>query len=545
MRLSFVQPDGGAPVQGDFPVGQGVTVWEAARRLGLPLAIPCGGQGLCGQCAVRLQPAPSPTPREEDLLTAAQLAAGVRLACRCRPAGDTTVWVEPTLAPPPAARLFPASLPVEPGQTGLGVALDLGTTTLSAGLLDLATGKVLAAAEATNPQIRYGGDVLARLGYALQGEAARGELRRAALDGLNGLVAEVAAAAGVAAEHVERAAVVGNPAMHHLFLGLEVASLARAPHQPVSTEAREVAAGETGLRLSERARVHLPPLVGGFVGSDTVALCLAEGLWEAGGRRLAVDLGTNGEVVLAMPGALYACSTAAGPAFEGGGLRCGMRAVPGAVIAVAPGRPLRVETVGGESPRGLAGSGVIAAAATLLALGALAPNGRLRSADELPEPAWPGLEERLVALPDGLRAVMLVPAGQSGIGCDLLLTQGDLRQLQLAKGALRAGTETLLRRAEVAAGEVDDILLAGAFGQGLSPAAALAIGLLPPVPAARVRSVGNAAWRGAALWLGCPSRRIVTALAARRIVHVPLAEDPDFAGSYLTALDFPAPAMVE
>lgn len=540
MRLSFVVP-GKKPVEEDFPLGPGITVWEAARRLGLPLAIPCGGQGLCGKCAVRLQPAPPPTPREARLLTAAQLAAGIRLACLCQPEEAATVWLEPLPgAPSRPPGSVPASIPVDPGQKGLGVALDLGTTTISAGVLDLATGTVLAAGETANPQTRYGEDVLVRLSYAMQGPTAREELRRAALEGLNNLLVELAAAAQVAVEQLERAVVVGNPAMHHLLLGLAVDSLARAPHQPVSTQAREVTAAELGLLLGETARVYLPPLVGGFVGSDAVAMCVAEGLLEPGRCCLAVDLGTNGELVLTTPKAVYACSTAAGPAFEGGGLRCGMRAEPGAIVAVRPGQPLEVEAVGGGPPRGLAGSGAIGAAATLLALGALAPDGRLRSAEELPETAWPGLGERLVTLPDGMRAVVLTAGGESSRGGEVVLTQGDLRQLQLAKGALRAGVETLLHRAGVAKEELDEVLLAGAFGQGLSRESALAIGLLPPVPAARVRPVGNAAWRGAALLLGYPSKRREIAGAAQRIIHLALAEDPHFAELYLGLLDFPA-----
>ncbi|MDI6869736.1 MAG: ASKHA domain-containing protein [Bacillota bacterium] len=539
MRLSFVLPEGEAPVEGDFPLGRGVTVWEAARRLGLPLAVPCGGQGLCGKCAVRLHPAPPPTPRERRLLTAEQLARGTRLACLCQPEESAVVQVEEAPPSPRPAAAFPAVVPVDPGQEGWGVAVDLGTTTLSAGCVDLATGAVLAAATASNPQVQYGDDVLARLGYALKGPAAREELRRAVLEGLNALIAKVAAEAGVPVERLESAVVVGNPAMHHLLLGLEVTHLARAPHQPVSLEARDEAAAALGLSLAEEVRVYLPPLVGGFVGSDALAMGLAEGLLTPGGRRLAVDLGTNGEALLATPDGVYACSTAAGPAFEGGGLRCGLRAGPGAVVAVEPGRPLTVHTLDGSAPRGLAGSGVLSAAATLLALGALTPNGRLRSPDELPESPWPGLAERLVALPGGLRAAVLVPAGETATGADLVLTQNDLRHLQLAKGALRAGVEALLRRAGVDAGELDEVLLAGAFSQGLLPENALATGLLPPVAAARVRAVGNAAWRGAALLLGRPSLREQAAEAAGRIVHVPLADDPDFAALYLAALDFP------
>lgn len=547
MRLSFVLPGRQALAEGDFPATQGLTVWEAARRLGAPLTIPCGGQGLCGKCAVRVEPAPPPTPDEERLLDAGQLAAGVRLACRCRPSTDTVVRREGIAVAPATAGLFPERVEVEAGQTGLGVAIDLGTTTLAAGCVDLGSGAVLATAQAANPQARYGDDVLARLGYALKGAAAREELRRVILEGLNRLLGEVAAGAGVGLAQVGRAVVVGNPAMHHLLLGLEVASLARAPHRPASVEVRQPPAGTVGLALGEGVPVYLPPLVDGFVGADAVAVALAEGLLlgrPAPDPRLALDLGTNGELVLATPAGVYACSTAAGPAFEGAGLRCGMRAGPGAVVTVEPGTPLTVHTLGGAPARGLAGSGALGTAATLLALGALAPNGRLRAAAELPEPPWPGLAERLITLADGQRAVVLVPGEETATGEPVLLTQTDLRQLQLAKGAVRAAVEVLFRRSGVRAGDLHAILFAGAFGHGLAAESALATGLIPPVPAARLRAVGHAAWRGAALLLGNPSLRPRVEWAARRLGHLALADDPDFPALYLAALDFPALAGV-
>jgi uncharacterized 2Fe-2S/4Fe-4S cluster protein (DUF4445 family) len=187
----------------------------------------------------------------------------------------------------------------------------------------------------------------------------------------------------------------------------------------------------------------------------------------------------------------------------------------------------------------LAGSGALAAAATLLALGALAPNGRVREASELPHPPWPGLAERLLSPEGGPRAVVLADAAETG-GEPVLLTQGDLRQLQLAKGAVRAAVEVLLRRAGVELEQVAEVLLTGAFGRGLTPEATLAVGLLPPLPAERLRVVGNGAWRGAALLLAAPSLRDRVAHAAARIGYLNLAEDPEFPGAYLSALDFPA-----
>lgn len=543
MRIDFILPERRALVSGEFPKDETPTVWEAAHRLGVPLPVPCGGQGLCGKCAVRIEPAPAPSPREQALLTPDELQMGVRLACVCRPVGEALIRVERTAtAPVVSGGGFPERIPVDPGRNGVGLACDVGTTNLSAGCVDLATGAVLATAEAANPQARYGEDVLARLGYALKGSAAREELRRAVGEGLERLAAKVTAEA-CRLEEVREVVLVGNPAMHHLLLGLEVSSLAAAPHRPAVVSARLEDAGSLGLGQAGVA-VYLPPLVGGFVGSDATAVAVAEGLLGGGGCRLAVDLGTNGELVLVTPAGVYACSTAAGPAFEGAGLRCGMRAEPGAVIRVEPGTPLAIGTVEGSAGRGLAGSGALAALATLLALGGLAPNGRLRSAEEL-DGGWPGLAGRLVTLPGELRAVVLVPPAESATGEPVLLTQADIRSLQLAKGAVRAGVDLLLRRAGVDGRNLDEVILAGAFGNGLVPEHALATGLLPPLPAERLRVAGKAAWTGAAMLLGQPSLRLSVEEAVRRVMHLPLAEDPDFAAAYLSALDFPGRERVE
>ncbi|HHW13413.1 MAG TPA: DUF4445 domain-containing protein, partial [Firmicutes bacterium] len=501
MRLRFLDHAGRMAAEGDFPAGEGLSLWEAARRLRVALSIPCGGHGLCGKCAVQVDPAPEPTAGERRLLSAAELNGGIRLSCLCRPERDTTIRPAagfpgekaPGRESPPPAPAYPDRVPVDPGQAGVGAAVDLGTTTVAAGCVDLATGRVLGVAETPNPQARYGADVLVRLGYALQHPAAAAELRQAAGDGIRGAIAAAAEKAGVAPARLKRAVAVGNPAMHHLLLGLDVESLAKVPHEPAVNAPREEPAEALGLALAEEARVYLPPLIGGFVGSDALAVGLAEGLLAPGKPRLALDLGTNGEVLLASPGGVYACSTAAGPAFEGAGLRCGMRAEPGAIIGAEPGEPLRLTTVAGEPPRGLAGSGALATVATLVALEALSPDGRVRSPGELPGPAWPGLPERLVELPGGHRAVVLVPAAASATGEDIVLTQQDVRQLQLAKGAVRAALTVLLGRAGLDASDLEEVLLAGAFGQGLAPESALAAGLLPPIPASRLRPVGNAA----------------------------------------------------
>ncbi|MGE5508590.1 MAG: ASKHA domain-containing protein [Chitinophagales bacterium] len=550
MKLAFVDAAGKEIARGE--VAGGETIWAAARRLGLPLPLPCGGQGLCGRCRVEVAPAPPPEAAETACLSVADLARGVRLACRCRPAEEATVRLlgDGTAAistPAAAGEGYPEWVPAGPGGSGFGVAIDLGTTTLVAGCVDLATGQVRGLAQAANPQSRHGDDLMTRLGYALTGPAALAELQRLAREAAGGATREACARAGVRPEDLRAAVVAGNPGMQHLFLGLAVERLARAPHQPALRGSLTLPAAAAGLPLAPEAAVYFPPPAGGFVGGDAVAAAAAEGFFtdSQGAPRLLVDLGTNGEVLLSAGGRVYACSTAAGPAFEGGRLSCGVRAQPGAVVALAPGRPWRAQTVDGAPARGLAGSGALAAAALLVATGALAPSGRLAGPGEAARLAtWPGLAERLTVLPDGERAAVIVPAGEGEGPAPVLLTQRDIRQLQLAKGAVRAGVETLLARAGLAAGDLEEVRLAGAFGQGLSAEVALATGLLPSVPAARIKPAGNAAWRGAARLLADPALRAPVEAAAREVVHVGLAGDMQFDAAYLHNLDFPPPPEV-
>jgi uncharacterized 2Fe-2S/4Fe-4S cluster protein (DUF4445 family) len=419
----------------------------------------------------------------------------------------------------------------------LGLAVDLGTTTVVAYLLDLADGRPLAVEAAMNPQVMRGDDVISRISHACQDPAHLAELAGLAVACLNQLSRQACHSAGVAPRRILECVVVGNTAMHHLFLGLDPSGLAAAPYAPVLGASLDLPAARLGLELAPLANLHLPPVKAGFVGSDAVAAALAAGADQVETSTLILDLGTNGEMILATPQALLCCSTAAGPAFEGGHIKFGMRGAPGAVERLAL-DPDTLEpslgVIGGGAPLGLCGSGLVSAVAELWRAGALGETG-----------GWnPALEHPRLRQGDQGREFVLAWAAQTANGQDLALTAQDLAQVQLAKGAIQAGARIMLERLGLAAPE--QVLLAGAFGNYLDPADALDIGLLPPVARQRVRGIGNAAGAGALMILASQRQRQRAQDLAQRLEYLELAALPGFLDRFLEGMAFlPAPGRRE
>nr|PZN71064.1 MAG: (Fe-S)-binding protein [Bacillota bacterium] len=519
-----------------FLVPAGMPLAQALNQQEPFVETPCGARGQCRKCLVRvLGEAPAPTPADREQLTPAELEQGLRLACQLRVDRDLTVAVVPAAAlDPRKASLGRLTGPVEvdpwaplrPSGRSLGLALDVGTTGIAGALLDLRTGEELAVHAALNPQAAYGADVMTRLSYAIQGEAQQAELTRAVREAAEALLGRLLRKAGAERGEVVAGTVVGNTAMHHLFLGLPVASLAAAPYTPAVTDGRLC-------DIPGFPPLYALPVVAGFVGADAVAAALAAELDEGDETVLLVDVGTNGEVLLRHAGRLYACSAPAGPAFEGGEISQGMRAGPGAIeavrfdgtdlaVTVIPGRTAGggLRSGGPAAARGICGSGLLDAAAALLEAGLMDRTGRLR--------------------PAGPAAHRLVEAGQAvALAPGVRLTQKDLRAFQLAKGAIRAGIEVLLRAAGIGASALDRVLLAGAFGNYLRRESAVATGLLPPVDPERILPIGNAAAAGAKLALLSRRARERAEALARSVQFVELATHPDFEEVFLEALNYP------
>jgi len=437
-------------------------------------------------------------------------------------------------------------LAVEPGDTtsaNYGIAFDLGSTTVVGYLMDLVTGRELAVASAMNPQMVYGDDLVSRINFAMTQPKGRDILRKAAVDVINRLIHQAASEAHVDPANIYEATVVGNTCMTHLFLGIDPTSLGLSPYVPVICAAVQESAANLGLDICPRGRVHVLPNVAGFVGSDLVAVLLAS-LWEDDGRtRLAVDIGTNGEMALRHGGKTYACSAAAGPAFEGARISCGMRGGPGAIDSVQIADEVQITTIDNQRAAGLCGSGLIDAVAAMLDAGLIDETGRLVHPDEVPT-LPEAVRERMIQV-DGQPAFVLATAQQSARKQPVVLLQRDIRQLQLAKGSIRAAIETLLRVAGAKEQELSEILLAGAFGNYIRRESAVRIGLVPELPLERITPVGNAAGAGAKLALVSCRERERASRIARDVIHVELANHPQYQSEFMERMMFPAQLVVE
>jgi len=453
--------------------------------------------------------------------------AGLPSALRDDPAGVTVTTF--------AGRI----LAVERGDTTsmrFGLAIDIGTTTVVTTLLELTSGEQLASVSSLNPQSVFGGDLMSRIAFAQFNPNNLRKLHTRILGLLNQHVAEVCRASGVLSKWIYKVVVVGNTCMHHVLLGIDPSHVGLAPYAPVMRHALTVPARELFLKVAPEARVCLLPIVAGFVGADAVGVALATRIYEGDVLRIAVDIGTNGEVLLGSAARLWACSAPAGPAFEGGQIRHGMRGAAGAIDRATVDDDIGVHTLGETDALGICGSGLLDLVAGLLDAGVIDWTGliQIEARDALPAK----LRERVVMRGEE-RTVIVCRAGESGAPRELVLTQDDVRQVQLAKGAIASGIAMLQHVAAVPDARVGELMLAGGFGNYLSIASAVRIGLIPDLPRERIRYVGNAASLGAQLSLLSEPERARADDIARRIEHVSLAAHPDFEQIFVDCMNFP------
>jgi len=431
---------------------------------------------------------------------------------------------------------------IEAGDTcaqSYGIAFDIGTTTIVGTLLDLATGEQLAAVSDLNPQAVYGGDVMSRIEFSQFDEKKLSTLRARVLNAVNELVFEACRQANVRGERIYKAVFVGNTCMHHLFLGIDASSLGMAPYTPVVRAPIVLRAKELPLKAAPNARICLLPIIAGFVGADTVAAALATRIHESDQIRLLVDIGTNSEAIMGSKERLVACSAPAGPAFEGGQVKHGMRAALGAIEGVEIEEDAACRVIGDVPAIGICGSGLIDATAKMLDAGLLDAGGALL---ERPKQGRlsPRLAARLRETEQGGEFV-LVKADQAGKGEDITITQKDVRQLQLAKAAIYSGILILQQVMGVSDDQIAEIMLSGGFGNYINIGSALRIRLLPPLPADRISYVGNAAHTGAELALLSETARHEAHAISQRIEHVGLAEHPEFERVFVDALSLASP----
>lgn len=417
-----------------------------------------------------------------------------------------------------------------------GLAIDLGTTTIVVKLVDLRSGTVEAVASSVNPQRVYGEDVISRIQYAGQSRSHRRRLQSLVAKAINGLIDEVLGEAKIRRNRIYEAVIVGNTAMLHLLIGVDARFLAQYPYVPAFRAALRLDARELGLRIHPRGRVYLLPAIGRFVGGDTTGVILATDLLRRESLTLAIDIGTNGEIVLGRRGWGIACSTAAGPAFEGATIVHGMRAEKGAIDALwLDNGELKFHVIGEVQPRGICGSACIDLVAVLLSVGAIEPSGRMLPPEDLPPDVPANLRERVRRGERGVEFVLAEVEGRT-----ITFTSSDVRQVQLAKGAIATGMQLLLRRAGVGIADVDQILVAGGFGNYIRPENAIRIGLLPPVDPGKIRFVGNAALTGAEMALLSRKAREEASSAAAQVEYVEIAAEPEFQDLFAENMFFPS-----
>jgi len=575
-----------------------MSLLECARRLNVDIVSLCGGLSTCKRCKVQViaGSVSPPTPEDKAAFSETELKQNYRLACTTFPESDIKILVPPEslsapqrtqvegldlkIEPEPPVRslqlqLHPPTLDTpesdeqnllaalekqhgdsvgrmditvqremsavlrssdwracialrnneivaldEPSTRWLGLAVDIGTTKIAVYLVDMESGETLASRGLMNPQISYGEDVVSRIYTASKSSENASKLQMLLVDALNETSESLCSEIEADPSHIVEAVVVGNTAIHHLFLRLPVHQLGVSPYVPAIRSAVDVKARDLGLRLSSGAYVHLLPNIAGYVGADHVAMILATEMDRDEGIFLALDIGTNTEICLNCHGRMTSVSCASGPAFEGAHIRCGMRAAPGAIEHMRlTGNRLEIQTIGGMTPVGICGSGLLDVVAQMLENRVIDPTGKM-----LPHPLvrnLDGRQELVLAELENERAVTV--------------SQKDVRELQMAKAAIRIGIETLVEEAGITEKDIEKIIIAGAFGTFIDVESAVTIGMLPPLPVSRFQQVGNAAGTGARLALISESKRRAADQIALRDGYIELASIPDFNRKFAAA----------
>jgi uncharacterized 2Fe-2S/4Fe-4S cluster protein (DUF4445 family) len=437
-----------------------------------------------------------------------------------------------------------ALIDVEPGDTTksqYAIAFDLGTTTVVATLLDVATGTPVAVASMLNKQQPFGGDVITRISATMMDPEALGRLQRAAAETLSTLAIQVCTEGKVDPADVYEVAVAGNATMTALVLGIDPEPLGVAPFIMSSPQPPDLLASELGLALHPRARATLFPALGAYVGGDIVAGMLASGMDRDKRTRLFIDVGTNCEIVLSDGDRILSTAAPAGPAFEGGAIRCGMRAADGAIEVVKLGEEVELGVIGDVEPRGLCGSGLVDAVAELVKVGLLDASGRFVPDDVAKEVA-PALADRLTTLTSdrGEERIFVLHRPAPGAEPDdcVVLTQRDVRELQFAKAAISTGWTLLLVELGLEHRDVQQVLLAGSFGSYLSAASAVRIGLVPKLPVLRIVAAGNVAGEGAKMALLSIRERAGARALLEEVTYVELSDRSEFNDRFVDQLGF-------
>jgi len=518
----------------------GETVGELLLRNGIYIDQPCGGTGLCGKCRVILSGTiPEPTSKEKKIFSEEELSSGFRLACQTKASGGMKVTIPAQDSQSiKVLDTFENSNNTDTarcGDNGSGIAVDIGTTTIVAYLVDLGTGMTLAASSAINPQTSFGADVISRISYIGNDPEKLSELQRAVTKQINSLIKEVFSKTGRKLSAKDRMAVAGNTTMEHIFAGVSPESIGRSPFQPQFYDSLEFEASELGINAEKGVKVKLLPNIHGFVGGDIVSGIIYTGIHKSEELSLLVDIGTNNEMVLGNSDFMLCCSAAAGPALEGAKIKMGMRAAPGAIDSVKKnGSGMSITTIGDMPPIGICGSGLVDAISELLKIGVITESGRFADKEELEE----HLSNRYKGKKGKDLSFILAEEGQYGSNPEVGITQKDIREIQLAKGAIAAGAQILLDVAGKKLDDIKNVYLAGAFGNYIDIENAVRLSILPDVARERIHPIGNSAGAGACLMLKDPSLWDTAARIIKRAEHIELASHKDFQEIFIGNMSF-------
>jgi uncharacterized 2Fe-2S/4Fe-4S cluster protein (DUF4445 family) len=500
---------------------EGTLVGDIIKASGLPLEQPCAGRGTCGKCKVLVEMGVA-DPDEIELknLTPGEIALNNRLACRARVQGETRLVLSPILVY--SNKIFKGSSRYKKEKDlPLGLAIDLGTTTVAAFLTTLDTGEVAAGSGSLNQQTVYGSDVISRLAAALEDPDNAKRLHRLALASINQAVDSLNLSPSIW-HRIKQVIIVGNCAMHHLLANLPLENLAFIPFQPHDTRSILDASAIMEGIFPEDIKVSLPPLIGGFVGSDALACLAYFGFDDPAGPMAAIDLGTNGEVMVTDGDRILTASTAAGPAFEGVNISCGSRAVDGAITKVdLEEGEMHLTTIADAPPVGLTGSGLLSAIGEFRKAGIIDESGRI-------DPSV--AENSDLVLPDN-SVYRIILSKEEGI----YLSQMDIRELQKAKGAIRAAVDVLMEQLDLEPVDLERVILTGSFGGEVDIDAILDLGLLPPVRKQVVETVANGAGFGAAMFL-TEEGFTLGELLAEKATQVDLDQDANFYDFYIKGM---------
>lgn len=499
----------------EVPIRSGETVFQALIRSNAPMNSYCGGKGTCGKCKVYWV-------QERKEVLACQLAAEDGMIIETMASQDVQILASSI------EKAFNLNPVVSAEGGAWGVAVDIGTTTMVGYLLDLLTGQELAVTSMANPQRAYGADVISRIAYTQENQGGVEELQEVLVQALNGIITDLCAMGKIEKDQIRAMTIAGNTVILHTLLGVSAVSIANAPFEPVFSDAKVLVPQKLGIEMNEDGSIFTLPAVSGYVGADIIGGLLVCDLEREDSYSLLIDIGTNGELVLGNKDQIIACSTAAGPAFEGANISSGMAGIRGAIssFCIRDGKAA-YETIGGIAPLGICGSGVMDIMAGLLSHGFIDSTGAFAKPDSLLP--W---QRDLITTIDGMPALMVSP------GTDITFTQKDVREVQLAKGAIRAGLFTLLKEAKIDLAQISTVFLAGGFGNFVDVHSACVVGLIPAELEERVVRIGNGAGLGAKLCLLDKAELNRGVALKKHIQYVELSTRADFQEMFMDAMFF-------